>query len=228
MPDASVVRGQHKFDTLVGVGYISELSTEFANKTRSRCDIDLWIAHLFGCYAEVCCRSRHELHETARSGPRPRVGIEATLLIALRRNEFPIPSGRSRSLFEQRIVDRNDASVTRKEDSLHVSAHFVHLAQAFFLSRLHFGQRIGRKPSAQGFGQLFGVGAHSPARMQLRVVHASRLQTGFFDSFFPNGQRRHVCISALHHGKQLRSVVGQFDSHLKSFGTCEIVSQRIL
>ena len=201
MPDTSVVRGQYKFDTLIGVGYISELSAEFANETRRRCDIGLRIAYLFGCYTKVCCRSRHKLHEAARSGPRPRVGIETTLLIALRRNEFPIPSGRSRSLFEQRIVDRNDTSVARKEDSLHVSAHFVHLAQAFFLSRLHFGQRIGRKPSVQGFGQILGAGAHCPARMLLRVVHARRLQTGFFDSFIPNGQRRHVCITALHHGK---------------------------
>ena len=228
MAESAVVGGEYEFEPLVGIGHIGELSGEFANESRCGGHIGLRIVDLLSRHPKFCGRARHELHQPACSRPRSGVGVETTLLITLRSDEFPIPARSGRGLFEERIVDRDDASVAREEDGLHVSAHLMHLSQAFLLFGLGFGQGGGAKPSAEGFGEFIGVGAHRPTRVLLVVVDSGGLQTGIGNAPVVNRQRSKVGFSAFHHIEQLGGVFRQLHPDLESLGVGEVVGQSVL
>ena len=118
--------------------------------------------------------SRHNLHEALGTCPRRRLGVEGGLLIALCRQQPPVPTDVPSVLHEPLIVFGDDAALTvehRREDTtLHAARR-----QPEGLRLLRLGQQRVRVPALhllveQGFLGVHGQGTRCGPRSNVDVA----------------------------------------------------------
>ena len=160
---ASIIGRQDKVYTFRPAGYIAEFTFEFTEVPGCRTDVLFGLVHLVGGQAEMYGCLRHDLHQSACSGPRYGFRVETGLLVTLCGHEPPVPPDGLAMTDKMSVVRRDNALGAILEGGTDTAFYTSAGRQAQLFPFLQERPRLGFIPSVQGFGQEGCILSYDPS-----------------------------------------------------------------